>query len=497
MARVRIIVFGIMALFASMQAQPAAILKGQIRTNELGGSPVPNVPIEADGANPRSSDSFGKFILEFSELNPGDMTSVSIVREGWAIVNDIEAVRELPSDPNRRPFVILISKASERQHWALLYYRLRGREVVDTEYRRRLQQLKAATAQERDRLQRERDQARAQADELARQTAEAKPTEIGTDLRRAQQLFFEGQVEQALQLLSAVRLKQQVELAQQALTQVVKGYILRGRLLMAKFQFDEAAVAFGEAVQLAPNDGDAQSAYAHFNLDQNRSELARQGYERALEIYSDLAKTNPETYLPAVGATLNVLGVIYIRQNRYDDARTAYENALPIQRDLAKINPDTYRQDLAGTLSNLGILYDRQERYDEAQAAFNEVLDIQRGLAKTNPDTYRPDLTTGTLNNLGILHVKQKRFDEAQAAFYEALGIQRELAKTNPKTHRPDLAGTLTNLGHLQYDRNRYAEARATFGEALEIYDELAAENPRRFEVERERVRDLIGDLPK
>src|SRR5689334_23361462 len=77
----------------------AAILRGEIRINEVGGSLAPNVRVQADGANPSASDSGGQFVIEFPKLSPGDTTNVRIVREGWAVVNDIQMQRELPSRP--------------------------------------------------------------------------------------------------------------------------------------------------------------------------------------------------------------------------------------------------------------------------------------------------------------------------------------------------------------------------------------------------------------
>jgi len=48
---------------------------------------------------------------------------------------------------------------------------------------------------------------------------------------------------------------------------------------------------------------------------------AREVYERALKSYRELARENPETYLPYVAATLNNLGILHRDQNRMDDAR--------------------------------------------------------------------------------------------------------------------------------------------------------------------------------
>ena len=138
---------------------------------------------------------------------------------------------ELPSDPDRRPLEILISRAAEREQWALQFYRLKGREAAEGTYQRRLAELEkvqATTGQERERLRRERDQALAQADELARQLASAKVGERSDTHQRALKLFLDGRLDEALTLLSAAQLKREAEQAKQALEAVTQSYLLRG-----------------------------------------------------------------------------------------------------------------------------------------------------------------------------------------------------------------------------------------------------------------------------
>jgi tetratricopeptide (TPR) repeat protein len=505
---------------------------------------APNVRVVANDASPTVSDSTGQFSLTFPTLRPGDPIKVKIVREGWAVVNDVELDRELPVNPDARRLVIVISKAQERQVWALRYYRLRGEEVVDAEYQRRLKERQGAQAvgsKEREQLRSERDQARAQVDELARQLAEDRAAEAGTDVRKAQQFFLDGRIDDALQLMSEARLKQQATQAEKALKQVAQGYILRGQLLAAKFQFNDASNAYAEAVRLAPDDPDVQFQYGAFNQRLNRFKPARESYEKALWIFRDLAKINPEPYRPKVAITLNNLGGLYYSQAHYDDAKAAYEEALAIRRELVKVNLATYRPDLAISLENLGNVYDELHRYSDAIEAYNEALAIWSDLSKTNfelhrsdvaevlgnvgvlyrnqgrygdaraaeekslliyrdlskmqPELYRPYLAT-MLHNLGDLLLAQNRKSEALEALSEALAIRRDLAKTNPEAYLPNLAYTLNNLGNLYRSWNRYGEAKVAYEEAFAIYSRLAVANPERFRPAAVRLQQTISALP-
>jgi len=72
---------------------------------------------------------------------------------------------------------------------------------------------------------------------------------------------------------------------------------------------------------------------------QNRMDDARQAYQEVLKTYRELARKNPETYLPDVAMTLNNLGILHSDQNRMDDARQAYEEALKTYRELARNKP--------------------------------------------------------------------------------------------------------------------------------------------------------------
>src|SRR5258708_14265446 len=66
--------------------------------------------------------------------------------------------------------------------------------------------------------------------------------------------------------------------------------------------------------------------------DQNRMEDARKEYEETLKTYRELARKDPETYLPYVATTLNNLGILDSAQNRMKEARKEYEESLKTYR---------------------------------------------------------------------------------------------------------------------------------------------------------------------
>src|SRR5215469_18802949 len=77
----------------------AATLKGVILANELSGSPMENVGVNAvSGTNLTASDLSGKFTLEFPQKRVGDTVRIIVRKEGYLVVNDIQLQLALPAD---------------------------------------------------------------------------------------------------------------------------------------------------------------------------------------------------------------------------------------------------------------------------------------------------------------------------------------------------------------------------------------------------------------
>ena len=216
-------------------------------------------------------------------------------------------------------------------------------------------------------------------------------------------------------------------------------------------------------------------ANLHSNL--NRFENAEEEYQEALEIYRELAKANPDAFLPDVAMTLNNLAILHWDLNRFEIAEAEFQEALEIRQKLAKANPEVYLPDVAGTLNNLANLHSDLNWLDVAEAEYEESLEIYRELAKANPDAFLPYVAT-TLNNLATLHDDLNRFEIAEAEYQKALEIRRKLVKANPDAYLPDVAETFNNLAALHWNLYRFEEAEAEYQEALKIRRKLAKANP-------------------
>ncbi len=435
------IVLTILLVAVGARAEATA-LRGLILANELGGPPVANVQVSAAGANSSVSMNDGTFSLTFPSKQPGDMVRLTIFKKGQVVVNDFELHLALRKDADSEPVVILICKEESREEMARRYYRLKSYEGIEEAYKQRVKELeshqqldKAALA----RLKEERDQARLAADKAAEQLARLKPEETSEFYQQAMQLFLDGKIGEAINVLETEKLRHLLDAAkrkkaeaEKAETEAIQAYLLRARLLTIELRFAEAERTYKEALLAAPDSFDINFGFAVFNQELKRYKQALPAYERCLE----LVRHNGSRADAAM--TLNNLGVLYGDQNRMVEAQKAYEEALKTYRELAQSNPEAYLPDVATTLNNLGVLYGDQNRMVEAQKAYEEALKTYRELAQSNPEAYLPYVAT-TLNNLGVLYRVQNRMVEAQKAYEEALLIYEDCARRNSERYYRDV----------------------------------------------------------
>jgi hypothetical protein len=110
-------------------------------------------------------------------------------------------------------------------------------------------------------------------------------------------------------------------------------------------------------------------------------------------------RLSPEAAEERAGV-LVMLGWALSALGRREEALAATQEAADLYRDLARQNPQAFLPDLAMSLNNLGKMLSDLGRREEALAATQEAVEIRRDLAQANPQAFLPDLA-GSLNNLG------------------------------------------------------------------------------------------------
>ncbi|MEA3450513.1 MAG: tetratricopeptide repeat protein, partial [Bacteroidota bacterium] len=181
--------------------------------------------------------------------------------------------------------------------------------------------------------------------------------------------FLQGNVDAMLEKLNADKFTQNenelFERQKKERQQASQNRILRAKGLIMKFRFDEAEENFQIAVDIEKTPENIFQ-YALFLQNQNQFTKAQPLYEEALEIYRELAKDNPRTYLPYVATTLNNLGELYRTNIDFKQAEPILKEALQIRRELAKENPRTYLPYVATTLNNLANLHSDKNEFAAA-----------------------------------------------------------------------------------------------------------------------------------
>jgi tetratricopeptide (TPR) repeat protein len=476
----------ILCLFAvfNLVLSYSADFHGQIFQNELGGAPIANVAVSAEGAQPQITDSSGRFDLYFPTRQPGEKIILSLEKDGFLALHSYftEQILRANLDQERTP--ILMARGGDREQMAHRFFRLEVDKAVEKNFQESLQRLskkQLANDANYTRLREDSDQAKLliekAGEEFAKQSADTSAL-----LTEAMRLFLSGQLDSALSLLTEERLNARKNEAERSIASVSREFRLRGELLALKFRFDDASRQYAESVAIAPNDFEANFDAGVFFSRLRRNKEALSLLQKALE----LARQSKN--LPDVAITLNELGVLYLSERRMNEARGAFDEAVEINQRLSESKSEASLADLAFTLANQGRYYFMEHRLTDARTVVERAITVYRPLAQQQFTNSLSEMARA-LQTFSSLNRTQNRVEDARKASEEALKISRELAKDNGESHLSSLAEALNTLGLLQQDELQLTEAQASFDESIVILRGLVEKNPDAF------LPELLNDL--
>ena len=494
----------------------ASNLKGIVVADQEGGPGVARVKVSANGANITETGEDGGFSLQFPNKQPGDMVHVVITQPGYVVVNWIQLKYILAKDPDAELLEVVICKESEREEWARKYFRMKSISAIGEVYDERLRRLEESNRQTIsemreaiDKLSRERDRAKAEAEKAARGFAQLRPGDVTDLYEQAMSFFLRGNIDEALRVLDEQKLYQSVrdarqlnEQAQQAETQAVKGYLLKGQLLTNQFRFTDAENVYMSALAIQKEFGGEQGADYARTLDAlaslyvaalSKEHEAEILYKQALKIEENEAGTQNQDYATSLAGLANA----YVMMGRNKDAEPLYKQSLTIQkRTVGESHPsyaatlsdlaDLYRlegkyalaeplykqslaiqkqalgdhhPDYARSLDRLGGLYDGMGRYQEAVPLLKQALAIRKAFGEENPEYAR------SLNNLAILYKDMGQYQESESLYLQALEVRKKIFGSQSRIY----AATLDNLAQLYHAEHRYQDADSYYMQALDI----------------------------
>src|SRR6266478_3952759 len=223
------------------KVQGAATLRGVVLANGKGGPPMGNVVVSAVGGNTNNTGADGRFTLTFPNGNPGDTVLLTVSKEGFAAINDIQLEWTLPAHPDQRPAIFLMCKEGDREEMARRFYVLKSLEAIDETYRKKFEEAQNAGAAELAKLRQERDQAKEAAEKVAEGLAKQKPGGGSELYQTAMRSFLDGKVDQALITLSDEKLRELSKAAKERkaeagkTTEAIQAWLLKAQLFTVQF----------------------------------------------------------------------------------------------------------------------------------------------------------------------------------------------------------------------------------------------------------------------
>ncbi|MEK7804113.1 MAG: tetratricopeptide repeat protein, partial [Planctomycetota bacterium] len=211
--------------------------------------------------------------------------------------------------------------------------------------------------------------------------------------------------------------------------------------------------------------------YAYFLQRHNRYHEAERYYQDAINRYGG------ELDAPTRATMLNNIAALQSDKSEYENALKSYKESLGIYSELARSNPQTYLPSLAGTINHVAQVQYQKHDFDDAAKSYREALEVYRELARSNPQTYLPHVA-GTINHLAQLQYQKNAFEDTLNSYREVLEVYRELARSHPQDYLAGVAGTLNRLADMQCRKGAFADALKSYQEALEIYRKLVQSNP-------------------
>ncbi|MDR0898393.1 MAG: tetratricopeptide repeat protein [Oscillospiraceae bacterium] len=320
----------------------------------------------------------------------------------------------------------------------------------------------------------------------------------GERATKAKELFEQGKITEAQELLDEAAIAKEVADTQEVLRALADEYKLKAKIALTYVddlgRFAEAEKYYELAID-AWRSAKNLFAYAHYLHEQNNLPSAEPLYNEALAIYRRLTKENPVIYEPDAALVLNSLGVLHSKNNNNRAAEEAFTEALAIFRRLAEENRAAHEPNVARMLNNLG-LFRHNNNIKAAEAAHTEALAIRRRLAAQDPSAYELDLAQ-TLESLALLYQHNNDYETAKKKYTEALTIYRRLVAQNPATYNTEVARALYNLGNLHGNNHNSKAAEEAYTESLAIFERYAKINPKRFSPDVERVKRNLANLRK
>lgn len=424
-------------------------IKGITVEQNSGKKPVPEVQLQATWANPTVSNSDGSFQLIFTQLEVGESVTVNAQKNGWEIVNERALLTQIPHPDNQELLQIILCKAGTLTSNRLKYYNI-SKKIITQKYENKianLQQAQKNWSEEKEQLQKEKKELLKLARELADKFARTNFDDLSSTYKEAFDLYLQGDIDAAIQLLENVNLLEQIkkrqeekvkieqlqdELKEQAianekgLKEDLKTMLFQANLYALKFDYDKAGFYYDKIAQIDSNNIDNLMLIASFWN-------ARQQHDKAFYYYKHLRQLPIKDWRR--GSIYRQEGLLYEDLGQYSNALEKYELYHGIFDNYHKANPQNnfVRSQLIRAKGLIGHLHQRLGDYNKALELFQQEHLLAQSAYEQTPNLPKSKFQLATtLGHLAYLQQTMGNFNESFEFAQKCYQLAAELEQTMP-----------------------------------------------------------------
>ncbi|MEM8897634.1 MAG: tetratricopeptide repeat protein [Bacteroidota bacterium] len=512
----------------------AQVIKGKVHDGltEMG---LADVAIRVEDFSDQTTDRFGLFKVPVQGKQRGELLTLNLLKRGYSVINR-EATKPRIPDTDKEEIAIYMCLSKDRDSLAGIHYGIQVRRNIKVQYDTDVK----ALAEKMDyesiaKLTRERDKAENMADSLAARLARFDPALASSELTRAMQLYQQGNVEEALEVLDAEKIMTRIESRriliedlQEANQQDIDALLKAADMAITNLQLEKAQdylikaveadttqfnhllglcvflhyqaqsklllVYANRLVRLADKKVELATGLLYLGLallDQKSVPKALPVFEKSLQLYKELASENPQLYQGRVSASFRNLGLAYMKLERFQKALGYLQKSLSIEQKLAEQKPPQNLSELTLTTYQIGLAYQELGLVEEAQDHLLKAVEMSTKLAQEEGQQYGASISAvfsqlgSLINGSGGIN---KDMDPGQMLtavkiIEDYLALARKLADDNPQRNTPTLATILNTLGSVYFSVDDESKALASYQEALSISRKLHQENPERYQL--------------
>ncbi len=230
-------------------------------------------------------------------------------------------------------------------------------------------------------------------------------------------------------------------------------------------EFAKLLTEFAVFLQTNAQDDDAIKAEWH----QDSEKL----FKEAMPIWESLSARYPEQYLDQRAHFLNKYAILQKKLKRREEAEKLYTEAINLYSQLAESDP-TYRANAAQVRGNRANVYRQLKQSEKAEREYLAVINDYRQIAADSGSNYDKHIARNLIN-LGIFYKNTLdngigTLEKALKALDEAFQLRSKLAESDPDTYQYSMAIVLRIKAETYNAAKKYADAYEFAGQAASLF---------------------------